>query len=261
MKETLSITLVQSNPIWKNTTANLQSIEEMIASIATPTDLILLPEMFNTGFIMTPQKCAETMEGHTLQWMQSIAKHYNTAIAGSLVIEENEQYFNRFVFVHSSGAYVHYDKKHLFSFAGEDKHYTAGTHRLIFEYKGWKIAPFVCYDLRFPVWSRNTEDYDVALYVANWPAERSLAWNTLLKARAIENVCYTVGINRIGSDKNGLQYEGHTQIIDPMGEEIFLEKNQTESISTHLLLKKTLVATRKKYPFLNDCDHFKLEQD
>ena len=261
MKEAFSITLVQSNPVWKNTTANLHSIEEMVASIAVPTDLILLPEMFNTGFIMTPQKYAETMEGQTLQWMQTLAKQYHTAIAGSLIIEENEQYFNRFVFVHHSGAHVHYDKKHLFSYAGEDKHYTAGTHRLIFEYKGWKIAPFVCYDLRFPVWSRNTEDYDIALYVANWPAERSLAWNALLKARAIENVCYTVGINRIGSDENGLQYIGDSQIIGPSGEEIFLEKSQKETITTQHLSRETLVTTRKKYPFLNDSDHFKLEND
>ncbi|MGB2128761.1 MAG: amidohydrolase [Flavicella sp.] len=261
MKEALSVTLIQSNPKWKDVPANLRTLEVEISNIDTSTDLIVLPEMFNTGFVMNPQECAETMEGKTIQWMQDIAKQHHTAIVGSLIIEENNLYFNRFVFVHSSGAYVHYDKKHLFSYAGEDKNFTAGTHRLIFEYKGWKIAPFVCYDLRFPVWSRNTEDYDIALYVANWPAERSLAWNTLIKARAIENICYVIGVNRVGTDKNKLEYHGQSQIIGPMGEEIYYEQSQKETVATKLLSRDTLLSTRKKYPFLNDSDHFQLEND
>lgn len=258
MQNQLTLSLIQTDIIWKNIPKNLQRIEEKIHSISTKTDLIVLPEMFSTGFVMEPESVAEGMQGSAVQWMQQIAKDKQTALIGSLIIQENQQYFNRVVFVHPSGAMTHYDKKHLFTLAGEDKIYTAGNNRLLFEYKGWKISPFVCYDLRFPVWTRNTENYDLAIFVANWPKARVTAWDTLLKARAIENMSYVVGVNRIGTDANDLEYPGHSQAIDPLGAIIQKAEKQEETIVTITLEKDNLQKTREQFQFLNDRDQFTL---
>ncbi|WP_139957189.1 amidohydrolase [Flavicella sediminum] len=256
MQDQLKITLVQNDTQWRAIAENLKELSKMITSLNEKTDLIILPEMFSTGFDMEPQLAAETMNGSAIQWMQKTAKENNTAIAGSLIIEEKGHYYNRFIFVHTTGAMVHYDKKHLFSLAGEDKIYTAGENRLIFEYKGWKIAPFVCYDLRFPVWSRNTEFYDLAIYTANWPKPRITGWDTLLKARAIENLCYVAGVNRIGIDANNYEYPGHSQVLDPLGETVgSISENKKETLTVSLS-KKHIENTRQKFQFLNDRDTF-----
>ena len=256
MQNQLTISIIQTNTVWKDINKNLEKIKEKINSISQKTDLILLPEMFSTGFVMQPENSAETMNGSAILWMQKIAEQKQTAIAGSLIIKENNKYYNRFVFMHSSGTSTHYDKKHLFTLAGEDKIYSTGTNRLIFEYKGWKIAPFICYDLRFPVWSRNTEDYDLAIYAANWPKVRINAWDTLLKARAIENMCYIAGINRVGTDGNNLEYPGHSQIINPLGESLLKSASDSETILTITLEKNNLIETREQFQFLNDKDKF-----
>lgn len=260
MQNQLKITLIQTNTVWRDIAKNLENIEEKIAGMEEATDLILLPEMFSTGFDMQPASVAETMEGYAVQWMQKTAKAHNTALAGSLIIEEDGYYFNRFVFVHYSGAMTYYDKKHLFTLAGEDKVYTAGKNRLLFEYKGWKISPFICYDLRFPVWSRNTEAYDIALYSANWPKPRINAWDSLLKARAIENMCYCIGVNRVGKDANNLEYNGHSQAIDPLGEVLQISDTNEETVFTVLLDKEKLNSIRQKFQFLQDGDAFKFEE-
>jgi omega-amidase len=254
MQDFLKITLVQHDPLWRSVSANLERLSQKIEAVKEQTDLILLPEMFSTGFDMHPEIMAEKMDGSAVHWMQKYAQEKNTAIAGSLIINDKGRYFNRFIFVHPSGNLVHYDKKHLFHFAGEDRVYTPGTNRLLFEYKGWKISPFICYDLRFPVWSRNTENYDVALYVANWPKTRIAAWNVLLKARAIENQSYCVGVNRVGTDGNGHEYNGHSQVIDPLG--AVLQRSEIEEVFTVTLDKKNLKHIRQSFPFLKDRDRF-----
>jgi len=221
-------------------------------------DLIVLPEMFSSGFTMNPKAVAETMQGETIAWLQHLAKAKNCAITGSLVIEENGNYFNRLVFVFPTGEIKTYDKKHLFSLAGENEFYTAGKDKLILEYKGYKICPLICYDLRFPVCSRNVENYDVLLYVANWPIPRVNAWDILLKARSVENMCYTIGVNRIGKDHNHNEYIGHTQVIDFLGEYV-LEPQEADAVFIVELNKAKLLETRRKLAFLNDKDNFQLE--
>jgi predicted amidohydrolase len=258
MQDQLKVTLIQSNTVWGDIAKNLENIERKIESISKQIDLIILPEMFTTGFIMKPETVAETMEGTAVKWMQKMAAEKQCAISGSLIITEDGNYFNRFLFVHQSGAMIHYDKKHLFTLAGEDHIYTAGTNRLLFEYKGWKISPFICYDLRFPVWSRNTENYDIAIYSANWPTPRVNAWDTLLEARAIENMCYCIGVNRVGKDANDLTYPGHSKVVSPLGEIIKETKVKSEDIITVTLSKKELLNTKNKFLFLNDKDAFEL---
>ncbi|HBK70487.1 MAG TPA: amidohydrolase, partial [Flavobacteriaceae bacterium] len=210
MKNILKITIIQSELVWENSAQNRQVFLEKIKSISEVVDLIILPEMFTTGFTMNPEKVAETMDGETIHWLKYLAKEKNTAITGSLIIKEGNKYYNRLVFVHPTGEIKTYDKRHTFTLAGEDKIYTAGNKKLIVAYKGWKICPMICYDLRFPVWSRNTDDYNLLIYVANWPKPRITAWSTLLKARAIENMSYVVGVNRIGADDNGHEYSGNS---------------------------------------------------
>ena len=204
---------------------------------------------------MNPKSVAEVMQGETILWLQALAKDKNSAITGSLVIEEKENFYNRLVFVFPSGEIKTYDKKHLFALAGEDKAYTSGFQKMLIDYKGFKICPLICYDLRFPVFARNTEDYDVLIYVANWPKPRINAWDALLKARAIENMSYTIGVNRIGEDPNKHNYPGHSQVIDELGNYL-IEPQETEGIFISTLNKKTLVATRQKFGFLNDRDTF-----
>jgi predicted amidohydrolase len=204
---------------------------------------------------MNPAAVAESMKGATISWLQALAKAKNAAITGSLVIQENGNFYNRLVFVVPSGEIKTYDKKHLFTLAGEDKVYTTGTEKLLFEYQGFKICPLICYDLRFPVFARNTEDYDVLIYVANWPKPRINAWDALLKARAIENMCYTIGVNRIGEDPNKHDYPGHSQVIDELGNYL-IAPQENEGVFITTLNKNTLKATRKKLGFLNDRDAF-----
>ena len=220
-------------------------------------DLIVLPEMFSSGFTMNPKAVAETMNGETIAWLQHLAKAKDCAITGSLVIEENGKYYNRLVFVYPNCELKTYDKRHLFTLAGEDKVYTAGKEKLIIEYKGFRICPLICYDLRFPVFARNVEDYDVLIYVANWPKPRINAWDILLKARAVENMSYAIGVNRIGMDENELEYVGHTQAVDFLGNYL-LEAQETDGVFIVELDKEKLLETRSKLAFLKDKDSFKL---
>ena len=257
----LKTAIIQTDLVWLNAEKNLQQILEKINHIKEEVDLIVLPEMFTTGFSMHPQEVAETMQGNTVKWMQRIAAGKNIAIAGSVIISENRKYYNRFLFVHPTGEVNYYDKKHLFTLAGEHKIYTSGNEKLIVNYKGWKICPLVCYDLRFPVWARNAENYDVLIYVANWPKPRITAWDTLLKARAIENMCYTIGVNRVGKDANKLQYSGHSAIYDCLGEKLTEITPNKEEVALITLDKNHLDIVRKKLNFLSDKDVFKIENE
>ncbi len=255
----LSITLIQSNLYWESPKENRIYISEKIAQHRTKTDLVILPEMFTTGFTMNASKHAESSKGETLQWMISEAKNHNTAITGSVIISEDGNFYNRLFFVFPNGEYWTYDKRHTFTLAGEHKTFTAGNKRLIVEYKGWKICPLICYDLRFPVWARNTESFDLLLYVANWPAKRIAAWDALLKARSIENMCYTVGVNRVGEDNNGHNYLGHSAVYDVLGEQISTTDFEKEFVETIQLSKKHIGSLRDRLQFLNDRDNFSLE--
>ena len=250
--------LIQTSLIWENPTENRSHLAQKITGFMEDVDLIVLPEMFSTGFTMNPKAVAETMNGETVAWLQHLAKAKNCAITGSLVIEEKGKFYNRLVFVFPNGDIQHYDKRHLFTLAGEDKVYTAGKDKLIVEYKGFRICPLICYDLRFPVFSRNTENYDLLIYVANWPKVRINAWDALLKARAIENMCYTIGVNRIGEDDNGFQYNGHSQVVDFFGDYI-LEPKEDKGVFIVELNKAELLLARKKFNFLNDQDSFVLK--
>lgn len=253
----MKIALIQAPLVWENPEENRKYFEDKINSIQEEIDLVVLPEMFSTGFTMHPENVAETMKGKTIALLKSLAKGKNIAITGSLIIRENGKFYNRLVFVFPSGEIRNYDKRHLFSLAGEEKVYASGTEKLIVEYKGWKICPLVCYDLRFPVFSRNVEEYDLLIYVANWPEERIQAWDILLKARAVENICYTIGINRIGEDGNNHPYSGHSQVVDFLGNYIF-EPQLSEEIFIVDLDKNKMLKTRQKLGFLNDKDSFSL---
>lgn len=253
----MKVAVVQTHIIWENAVENRSHLSQIINGSLEEIDLIVLPEMFSTGFTMHPKKVAETMQGDTILWLQHLAQAKNCAITGSLVIEEKGKFYNRLVFVFPDGTLKHYDKRHLFSLAGEHKEFSAGTNRLIVEYKGWKICPLICYDLRFPVFSRNLDEYDLLIYVANWPEIRSNAWNSLLKARAIENMTYTIGVNRIGQDENKNKYFGDSQIIDCMGNYV-VEPYQSDSMIIAELDQKKQDRNRKKFGFLEDADGFKL---
>jgi omega-amidase len=254
----MKIALIQSFLSWENPKANRNYFEEKINAINEKVDLIVLPEMFTTGFTMNPKHVAETMQGKTISLLQSLAKSKNCAITGSLIIKENNNFYNRLVFVFPSGEIQFYDKRHLFTLAGEDKVYTSGQEKLIVNYLGWKICPLVCYDLRFPVFARNVEEYDVLLYVANWPKPRINAWDILLQARAVENLCYTIGVNRIGLDVNNFEYVGHSQVVDFLGNYI-LEPQEIEGVFVVELNNEKLLDTRNKLGFLNDRDSFELK--
>jgi len=258
MQKNLTIALVQTDLVWENPKQNKSNISKKIGAISEKTDLIILPEMFTTGFTMNPYEFAETMDGEFIYWIKNVAKEKNTAITGSLIIKENNKYYNRLVFVFPSGKIQTYDKRHTFTFAGEDKVFTAGNNKLIVEYKGWKICPLICYDLRFPVWARNVENYDILLYVANWPKPRINAWNTLLKARAIENMCYCIGVNRVGVDLRGNTYTGNSAVYDTLGNKISSIKPGFETTEIITLNKDSLLKNRQKFQFLNDRDDFKL---
>jgi predicted amidohydrolase len=263
--QSLLITTIQSNLHWENKEANLKMFEEKILQIKEKTNIVVLPEMFTTGFSMQPQILAEKMDGESILWMKKIANKKGIVLTGSLIIEEDGQYFNRLIWMLPNGELGFYDKRHCFSLAGEDQHYTSGTKILIASVGGWKINLCICYDLRFPVWTRQVihsdpdkepaPEYDVLIYVANWPEKRSHAWKSLLAARAIENQCYVVGVNRIGNDGNGISHSGNSMIIDPMGS-ILYQKEHEEDIHTVVLDKSLLDDVRINLPFWKDADHF-----
>lgn len=250
--------LIQSAIIWENPEANRNYFEQKINTISESIDLIVLPEMFTTGFTMNPETVAETIDGKTMCWLQSLAKAKKTAITGSLIIADNNNFYNRLVFVFPSGEIQFYDKRHLFTLAGEDKVYTSGTQKLIVDYLGWKICPLVCYDLRFPVFARNVENYDLLLYVANWPKPRINAWDILIKARSVENMCYTIGVNRNGVDNANLEYVGHSQAVDFLGNYI-LEPQEAEGVFIVEFDKEKMNNARNKLGFLNDRDSFEIK--
>jgi predicted amidohydrolase len=253
------VALIQTQLFWENPVQTRANIADKIKQINVTVDIILLPEMFTSGFTMSPNNVAESMQGNTVKWMQEEAKKANAAIGGSLVIHENENYYNRFVFAKPGGGIETYDKRHSFTLAGEDKVYKAGTNRIIIDYRGWKICPLGCYDLRFPVWARNTEDYDVLCYVANWPKPRINAWDALLKARAIENMSYCIGVNRVGLDGNNYEYSGHSAAYDGLGKQLTSIEDGKEQIAVITLNKDHLKKIRKKLMFLNDRDTFTLK--
>jgi len=286
---TLTITTIQSNLHWENKAANLQQFEEKIRQLQRA-EIVILPEMFSTGFSMQAEKLAEKMDGPTVAWMKKLSAEKKIILTGSLIIEDDGHYYNRLVWMLPNGQYGYYDKRHLFAYGHEDQHYTPGNKRLIASVKGWKINLLVCYDLRFPVWSRQkpadssladlvasemeahdfpmappaeagssvneqSPEYDLLVYVANWPERRSHAWKTLLQARAIENQCYVVGVNRIGEDGNGIYHSGDSMIVDAMGTVLYT-KTHEEDIFTITLEKGPLDEVRNKLPFLKDGDRF-----
>ena len=258
MQNELKIALIQANLVWENPTQNRINFSEKIKAISESVDLFVLPEMFTSGFTMNAEAVAETMDGETLTWLKKLAREKEAAITGSLVIKADENYFNRCFFIEPNGTISTYDKRHTFTLAGEHKVYKAGKTKTIVNYKGWKICPLICYDLRFPVWARNTEDYNLLLYVANWPKVRINAWDALLKARAIENMCYCVGVNRVGLDGNNYEYPGHSAAYDVLGLRMDAIAEDTETIEIVILEKNHITKYREKLNFLNDRDDFNL---
>ena len=273
---TLTVTTIQPDLKWEDKTANLRRLEEKIDGIGLHTELVVLPEMFSTGFSMRPETFAEQMDGPTVGWMRSVAARKKVILTGSLIIEEKGNYFNRLVWMLPNGQCGFYDKRHRFAYAGENDHYTAGQKRLVASVKGWKILLLVCYDLRFPVWSRQQPapapatdsppetppnpslEYDLIIYVANWPERRSHAWKTLLQARAIENQSYVIGVNRVGDDGNNIAHSGDSMIIDPLGETLY-HAPPGEQTLTLTLKKQHLETIRQRFPFWRDADRFYIE--
>ena len=251
---------VQCALSWEDAVSNRKRIGKRLESLDRAVDIIILPEMFTTGFSMRPQPVAEKMDGTTAEWMRSCAMKYDAIITGSVIIEENGKYFNRMLWITPDGGVEYYDKRHLFSLAGEDELYAAGQEIKIVEFKGWRINLNICYDLRFPVWSRNTSNYDCIIYVANWPVPRIQAWSTLIRARAIENQCYVIGINRIGTDENDNVYNGHSAIIDMEGKYL-VQAGEEETILYSSLNKSGLTEFRGKFPFYRDADAFELKRE
>lgn len=256
MAQELKVALVQSSLVWESPEQNRINFTAKFNSIPSDVDLIILPEMFTTGFTMTPQNLKKEEGELTTEWMREISKEKNSAVVGSIPFFENGNYTNRLFFVLPDGSYQQYDKRHTFTLAGEDKVYKAGEKRLILDYRGFKICPMICYDLRFPVWARNTEGYDVLIYVANWPKPRVDAWDALLKARAIENMCYSIGVNRIGTDESGHQYSGHSAAYDVLGNQMVFTEN--EEICYAQISKEHIDTSRTKLNFLKDRDEFYL---
>lgn len=254
----LKVTLIQSNLHWQNKDANMAMFEEKIWQIEDETDLIVLPEMFSTGFTMEAKELAEPMNFHTFRWLANMAKQKNTNIVGSFIVKEDKKYFNRLVLMQADETFFVYDKRHLFRMAKEHETFSEGTEKVLPEIKGWKILPLICYDLRFPIWSRNVNlAYDALIYVANWPKARRTAWQTLLKARAVENLAYVIAVNRVGEDGNKIAYSGDSAVIDPKGHLIF-EQADTEFIKTFELDKEALVKYREKFPAYLDADTFEI---
>ena len=263
-KSDLSITLVQTDGHWHSIEANLAMLEEKLWQLEAPTDLIVLPEMFNTGFTNDAPDLAEPMNSRTFRWMKQMAAQTQAAITGSYIVRDKERFYNRLLWMEPDGSFAHYDKRHLFRMSDEHTVFSAGTKRLVRTWRGWRICPLICYDLRFPVWSRNQADttgelaYDLLIYVANWPVARSSTWQTLLSARAIENLSYVVGVNRVGTDGNQVTYDGHSAVIDFRGELLFSEKD-TEVVTTQTLSMNALREFRESFPAHRDADDFLLK--
>lgn len=259
--DTITFSLIQCHLFWEDKASNLNMLEEKIASINTKTEIVVLPEMFSTGFSMQPEKFAENMQGECIEWMKKIASKYRIILTGSLMIEENGEFYNRLIWMQPNKQFGFYNKRHCFAYANEHEHYSPGNSRLIVSVNGWKINLQICYDLRFPVWARqanqNNTEYDILLYVANWPKKRNHAWKTLLTARAIENQCYVIGVNRVGTDGNNIIYSGDSMVVDALGE-ILYHKEDVENVFTITLSKNNLNQIRTKFPFLKDADYFKL---
>ncbi|WP_118974626.1 amidohydrolase [Taibaiella koreensis] len=257
----LTISLIQRSLHWEDKDRNLQQFSEVIATLPPAAQVAVLPEMFSTGFSMKPEVLAETMDGPTVSWMRATARQCRKILTGSVIIEEDGHYYNRLIWMLPNGAHYHYDKRHLFGYAGEDKHYAAGDKRLIVQVNGWKLCLQVCYDLRFPVWARQQQatagiaEYDILVYVANWPQRRSHAWKTLLQARAIENQCYVIGVNRIGEDGNGIYHSGDSMLVDPLGNALWQQADEP-AVYTHTFEPEALAGARDHFPFLHDADPF-----
>lgn len=252
----MKISIIQPDIIWENKSLNFQNLSGLISPLFNKTDIVILPEMFNTGFSMNPEQFAESHEAETFNWMKSTAMIGNFGVCGSYMVKEKGRFFNRWVFVSPQEEIWYYDKRHLFSMGDEERFFSAGKSRLVFAFRGVRISPYICYDLRFPVWSRNHYDYDLAVYVANWPEARKDVWNTLLQARAIENQCFIAGSNRIGTDGKGIKYCGDSAIIGPRGDIIALAENNVEcSVSADLSLPE-LYEFRKNFPVTRDADNF-----
>jgi omega-amidase len=257
--DNLKITIFQGYLFWENIDKNLQNITLRLSSIREKTDLIILPEMFNTGFTMSAELLAEPMDGKTMQWMQQVAKKYDCVVTGSIIITEDDKFYNRLIWMQADGTYKHYDKRHLFALGKEHHTYTAGTEKLIVELKGWKICPVICYDLRFPVWLRNRDaDYDMLIVVANWPEKRALHWRTLIPARAVENQSYVIGVNRVGHDGNEVYHSGDSTCISPNGDVVYYKRDE-EDVYTFTINPAELIKIRRALPFLKDADEFSIE--
>lgn len=255
----LRLTMVQTALVWQQAEANCEQIQQRLEGIEQ-TDLIVLPEMFNSGFTLNATKVAETMSGPTVEWMLSLAKIHNAAVTGSLVITEAGANYNRMVFAQPDGQVHWYDKRHLFRMANEQERYAEGKQRVVVNWRGWRIALLVCYDLRFPVWCRNRNDIDLMLFVASWPAVRSYPWSTLLRARAIENLCYVCGVNRIGTDANNIDYSGDSALADFHGKDS-VNLGSDDRIETLTLSSESLAQFRQKFPAWMDADQFQILVD
>ena len=259
-KDSLALAIVQTDLFWEDAPANQASLEEQLAGLSHPVDVIVLPEMFTTGFSMTPEKVAEPVNLSSTRWMQQIASQFDALVIGSFAAREDNKYYNRLLAVKPDGSFESYDKRHLFRMGGEHQVYNGGKSRLIVDFRGWKICPLICYDLRFPVWSRNSDEtpYDLLIYVANWPAARAYAWDTLLRARAIENQAYVAGANRIGSDANGVAHAGGSLLLDFLGKPLS-EAGEHATVLTGKVTLSELRKYRERFPAYLDADRFEIE--
>lgn len=256
---TLDVTIVQADLYWHETGRNLEQFSGIIGGLTAPTDLIVLPEMFTSGFTMDAPACAEPMDGPSMAWLADRAAESSAAVCGSLIIVEDGKFFNRFVMMFPDGNFSCYDKRHLFRLADEHHHYSAGRRQETIEWRDFRIRPMVCYDLRFPVWSRNRDDYDLLIYVANWPSRRHFAWETLLRARAIENLAFVAGINRSGTDGNNIPYAGGSAVVDYLGADLAVLGEDAGTASATLDLT-ALRKFRDRFPFHVDADGFSIDR-
>ena len=255
MNPHLRVTMVQADLAWQDADENRRRLARHFGGLSGHTDLIVLPEMFSTGYSMNSAQHSEEMSGPTVGWMREEAAALGCTITGSLIIRDGDRHYNRLLWVRPDGSFAHYDKRHLFRLADEQKAFSPGDRRLVVDIKGWRVCPLICYDLRFPVWSRSRNDYDLLLYVASWPARRKLAWSTLLRARAIENLCYVVGVNRVGPDGNGVAYCGGSVAVDFLGQPLS-EEHALDDVETVVLDREALVAYRTGFPVHLDADEF-----
>jgi predicted amidohydrolase len=253
----LTVTLLQTSLAWQDAAANRAHFSELLHSLPGPTDLVVLPEMFTTGFTMATREQAEGMDGPTVTWMATVAADLDVTLCGSLIVEEAGRFYNRCIWMPPEGRHQHYDKRHLFRMAGEHEHFAAGSTRGLFAIKGWRVCPLVCYDLRFPVWSRGADAFDLLLYVANWPAARRTAWQALLPARAVENQCYVAGVNRVGTDGQGIAYAGDSSVHDYLGG-CMASLGASPGEATVTLGASALRRYREKFPAWQDADPFQL---